>query len=243
MAMPVSQALVLELDAHTPCIKDRNSTQQENTLMRMYHLISTILGISRRYFTLAQQEKVIEALRFSAEKHARVYRKDEVTPYFMHVLEVLKIIFEMKVFDFKITIAAIIHDIVEDTKVTLKEIGRKFGSAIRNIVDLMTKHPDFSRKLRYWSLMREEPDLNCRWRVIVLKFADRIHNLMTLYVLPQEKQDCKLEETKTEFPLLYRILASTIMKLHKKGTLKKREYLSLPFRLNNRLIYEMGRYT
>ncbi len=243
MAMLVRQALVLELDIHTPCIKERGNRNQEDTMMRMHHLVSTILDISGRCFTKAQQEKVLESLRYSAEKHAGVYRKDGETPYFMHVLEVLKIIFEMKVFDFKITVAAIIHDIVEDTKVTLKEIGKKFGSAVKNIVDLMTKHPDFGKKLQYWFLMRVEPDLNCRWRVIVLKFADRIHNLMTLNAVPEDKRKAKLEETRIEFPLLYKVLASTIMKLHKKGTLKKREYLSLPFRLNNRLIYEMGGYS
>lgn len=241
--MPVYQALVLELDAYTPCILGTRTMVQENNLMRMFHLVSVILETCSRHFTQAQQAKVVDALRFSARCHAGVYRKDGTTPYFMHLLEVVKIIFEMKIFDFKITIAAILHDIVEDTDIELREIRKRFGSAIKNIVDLMTKHPNFGRKYRYWSLMREEPDLNCCWRVIVLKFADRIHNMMTLRALQEDKRKKKLEETRTEFPLLYRVLASTIMKLHKKGTLKKREYLSLPFRLNNRLIYEMERYT
>ncbi len=243
MAMPVYRALLMELDVYTPCIREAGSKKQEETLLRMFHLISTILDTCSRRLTVRQQEKVIEALRFSAESHAGVYRKDEITPYFMHLLEVVNILIQMKVYDFKVIVASILHDVVEDTEITLKEIGKRFGAAIKNIVNLMTKHPNFIRKYRYWTLMKDEPDLNCRWRVIVIKFADRIHNLMTLYVLQQDKIASKLKETIAEFPKLYTKLASTIMKLYKKGTIKNKEYLSLPFRLNNRLIYEMGRYT
>jgi (p)ppGpp synthase/HD superfamily hydrolase len=243
MAMPVYQTLIEELDAHTPCILEINNPQQVKSLLRMRYLIRTLLTLASKIFTQEQQEKLIEALRFSAKCHAGVYRKDGFTPYFMHLLEVVHILFEMKVYDFKLIISAILHDIVEDTEVTLKEIGKRFGAAIKNIVDLMTKHPNFIRKWRYWSLMKSEVDLNCRWRVIVLKFADRIHNLMTLGVLPLEKRTAKLHETKMEFPSLYRVLASTLVKLNKKGTIRNKSYSTLPFRLNNRLIYEMGRYS
>ncbi len=242
MAMPISQALTVELDAYTPCGQGVQRSFCENNFLRIHYLLCRLLEISGRHFTSRQQEKIVEALRFSAKRHAGVYRKDNVTPYFMHLLEVVYILFQMRVFDFKITISAILHDVVEDTSTGLKEISLLFGSAVKNIVDLMTKHPNLGRKSRYWVNMKKEADLNCRWRVIVLKFADRIHNLMTLYVLSIEKIKEKIAETIQEFPGLYKILASTILKLYKKGTIKKKEYLSLPFRLNNRLIYEMGHY-
>lgn len=243
MAMSVCQALAQELDEFTPCIHEKQKSLQENNLLRMHFLVGRLLEISAIHFTVRQQEKIVEALRFSAKRHAGVYRKDGVTPYFMHLLEVVYILFQMKVYDFKITISGILHDVVEDTSTGLKEISLLFGSAIKNTVDLMTKHPNLVRKSRYWVSMKMEADLNCRWRVIVLKFADRIHNLMTLYVLSIEKIKEKIAETIQEFPSLYKILASTILKLYKKGTIRKKEYLSLPFRLNNRLIYEMGHYT
>lgn len=243
MAMLLSRALTQELDTFTPCVQIPGSQKQEAILLRMHTLIQKILSASRDHFTTNQQEKVLEALRFSAKHHRGVYRKDGHTPYFMHLLEVVNIILEKKIFDFKIFVAAILHDTVEDTEVSLREVGKLFGSAVRNIVDLMTKHPNFIRKTLYWWSMRVEPDLNCRWRVIVIKFADRIHNLMTLDALPDWKKAEKLSETEREFPSLYKTLASTIMRLYKKGTIKNKSYLSLPFRLNNRLIYEMERYS
>lgn len=242
MAMPVALALTKELDIYTPCIFKEDNLSQIKMYERMYQLIGLILTAAAKYFSTKQQEKVVEALRFSARNHAGIRRKDKKTPYFMHLLEVVYIILTMGVYDYKIIVAAILHDVVEDTKATLKEIGRRFGAAIRNIVDLMTKHPNFVRKWRYWSIMKEEPDLNCRWRVLVLKFADRIHNIMTLKVLPEEKRREKLQETEREFPSLYKVLAKTYAKLRRRGTIKKYDSW-LPFRLNNRLIYEMRRYT
>ncbi len=239
--MPVALALTEELDIYTPCITNQGNKQEAKLFERMLFLVKVTLTITSRHFTKPQQEKVISALRFSAKHHAGIRRKDGVTPYFMHPLEIVYLLHQMEVYDFKIMVAAILHDVVEDTKVTLKEIARNFGSAIRNIVDLITKHPDSIRKWRYWSLMKEEPDLNCRWRVIVLKFLDRIHNMMTLWALQEEDQKRKLQETVQEFPSLYKVLVRTFIKLHKKGTLKKRNP-NLPFRLNNRLYYEMGRY-
>lgn len=243
MAMPVARALTLELDSHTPCVITIGDTKQENTFLRMLFLIKLILRISAQHFSLRQQSKILEALRFSAMNHAEVRRQDKVIPYFMHLLEVVFILLEMKVYDYKIIVSAILHDVVEDTEVTLKEIGHLFGAAVKNIVDLMTKHPNFVRKWRYWSLMKEEPDFHCRWRVIVLKFADRIHNIMTLDVMSEEKRHEKLRETIMEFPSLYRVLANTFAKLFRKGTLKNKSYHTLPFRLNNRLYYETGRYS
>lgn len=245
MAMPVARALTEELNVYTSCFLGENTPHpdlQEKNFLRMLFLIKLILKTTSEKFSKKQEEKIVAALYFSARHHAGVRRKDDITPYFMHLLEVVYILLEMRVYDFKIIVAAILHDVVEDTDVTLREIGILFGAAIKNIVDLMTKHPNFVRKWRYWSLMKEEPDLNCRWRVIVLKFADRIHNIMTLDVMPEEKRNEKLKETIQEFPGLYKVLASTFRKLYQRGTLRNKKNLFLPFRLNNRLIYEMGRY-
>lgn len=243
MAMSVARALTEELNNYTPCVLEIGNNFQEKMFLRMLSLIKIILQVSSQKFSRRQQEKIITALRFSAKNHAGIRRKDNVTPYFMHLLEVVYILLDMKVYDYKIIVSAILHDVVEDTTATLRQIGTIFGAAIKNIVDLMTKHPNFVRKWRYWSLMKEEPDLNCRWRVIVLKFADRIHNLMTLDAIPEEKRKEKLDETVREFPSLYKVLASTFEKLYRRGTLKNKQNRFLPFRLNNRLIYEMGRYT
>ena len=234
MAQSIAQALTRELDIYTPCIFGVNGEKEEENLSRTNFLIKVILRTCSEKFTKRQQDKVVEALKFSALHHKGVRRKDGFTPYFMHLLEVVQLLFSFKIFDFKLTVAAILHDVVEDTKVTLKEINTLFGSAIRNIVDLMTKHPNFVRKWRYWSIMKEEADLNCRWRVIVLKFMDRIHNLMTLDAVPEEDRRSKIWETEQEFPSLYRTLCLTLKKLKKRGTLKNKEYFTLPFPPNTK---------
>lgn len=243
MAMPVVSALTKELDAYTPCVVDIGNLDQEKIYRRMTFLIGTILEVARHHFTERQVAKIIEALYYSARKHGGVYRKDGITPYFLHPLEVVLLLIHFKVFDFKIIVAAILHDVVEDTEASLIEIGKIFGASVKNIVDIMTKHPDFVRKWRYWIIMKREPDLNTRWRVILLKYADRIHNLMTLEVVSDESKENKLQETRIEFPTLYEVLKETINRLYKKGTIKNKKYLQLPYILNNRLIYEMGRYT
>lgn len=241
MAMPVYQALIAELDQHTPCILNHGNKEQEKLFLRMCHLVRRLLIIASEKLSPAQQEKIIEALRRSAESHAKVYRKDGITPYLMHALEVTNILLSYKLHDFELLVASILHDVVEDTETTLEEIAQRFGQRVKQIVYLMSKHPDFGRKQLYWSLMKEEVDLSCRWRVLVLKFADRIHNLMTLGALPIEKQKGKLQETRAEFPSLYECLKGTFARLRERGTHPGRIHASLPQKLNVRLIKERVR--
>ena len=138
------------------------------------------------------QEKILEALRFAATQHKGIYRNDGFTPYLLHVLEVVYILIGKKIFDYNCIIAAIIHDVVEDTGAKIKEIRKRFGSVIARIVDLLSKHKNSFIRKAYWWRMRNEWNENIRWRVIVIKFADRIHNLMTLDKMPNESQKKKV---------------------------------------------------
>lgn len=242
MAMPITLALTEELDRYTPCIFEKDNLVQEENYRRLHYLVENILITCCEYFTTEQQLKALEALRFAAEKHQGVRRKDEVTPYLLHLLETVYVLLLLKVFDYKCIISAIIHDVVEDTETKIKEIKYRFGSTIGDIVNLLTKHPNFIRKHAYWFFMRNAVNEHVRWRVIVVKFADRIHNLMTLDKVSPERQAAKIEETLREFPALNQVLIKTLKKLTSKGTLKKEYYLHLPFHLNNRLAYELGRY-
>lgn len=242
MAMPIALALTEELDRYTPCIFEIDNLVQKENYRRLHYLVRIILVSCKKHFNIEQQTKALEALRFAAQKHQGVRRKDGVTPYLLHVLETVYILLSLKVFDYKCIISAIIHDVVEDTETKIKEIKRRFGATVGNIVGLLTKHPNFIRKHAYWFLMRNVGNEHERWRVIVVKFADRIHNLMTLDKVSPESRKAKIEETLREFPLLYKVLIKTLKKLMAKGILKKEHYLLLPFHLNNRLAYELGRY-
>ncbi len=245
MSMPLINvlALIKELDEYTPCIFIRGDRPQQINFERTSKLIYKIIKTSQAHFVHPQQEKVVEALRFAAFKHRGIYRKDEFTPYLLHVLETVCILIDQKVFDYKVIISAIIHDVVEDTDATKKEVQERFGSTIARIVELLTKHPNFIRRLGYWFLIRNEPDKNIRWRVIVIKFADRTHNMMTLGSIQKRKRLEKLKETREEFPLLYKVLIKTLRQLRKEEVLEKDRYMQLPFHLNNRLFYEMERFT
>jgi (p)ppGpp synthase/HD superfamily hydrolase len=242
MALDVIFALSEELDSYTPCILVPNDVKQENNFTRLHFLVRKTIDTSMRKFNRAQQGKVLEALRYAAEKHQNFRRDDKVTPYLLHILEVVCILIDMQVYDYKTIVAATLHDVVEDTEATLKDIAKTFGVSISRMVDLLSKHPNFIRKKFYWVRMKNEPNLHILWRVLVIKFGDRIHNMMTLDVVSKERREKKLAETEREFPELYKVLVKTFRKLRKKNIFTAKRYLYLPFHLNNRLFYEMEKY-
>ncbi len=242
MAMSISHALAKELDSYTPCVLDDGNNYQQVNMQRLQYLVCKVLEIAANHFNKEQQEKINEALRFAAVQHKNIYREDKITPYILHVLEVVYILIDQRIFDFNCIIAAIIHDVVEDTGAKLKEIRKRFGSTIASIVDLLSKHKNKFIRKAYWFRMRHEWNENIRWRVIVIKFADRIHNIMTLDVMPLESQRKKRKETYEEFPQLYQVLVKTLRKLRRKGVIQKEYYVLLPFKLNNRLAFELSRY-
>lgn len=242
MAMSISYALAKELDAYTPCIIDEGDSKQIVNYRRLIFLVHKILDTSARYFNKEQQAKILEALRYASVQHKGVYRKDGFTPYLLHVLEVLNVLIDEKVLDYSSTVAAIIHDVVEDTGAKLREIRKRFGTVIEHIVDLLSKHKNSLIRKAYWWRIRNEWNENIRWRVIVIKFADRIHNLMTLDKMPEESKKRKLLETHEEFPALYKVLVKTLRKLLRKGVIQKEHYILLPFKLNSRLAFELSRY-
>jgi (p)ppGpp synthase/HD superfamily hydrolase len=242
MAMSIAYALTKELDTYTPCILDEGNNPQQVNFHRLVYLIWSILKTSTEHFNKEQQEKILEALRFAATQHKGIYREDTFTPYLLHVLEVVSILIGENVFDYSCLVAAIIHDVVEDTGAKIKEIKKRFGSVIARIVDLLSKHKNTLVRKAYWWRMRNEWNENIRWRAIVIKFADRIHNLMTLDVMPEESKKRKIEETILEFPFMYEVLVKTLRKLRRKGVIQKEYYVLLPFQLNNRLAHELSHY-
>ncbi len=242
MAMSIAYALAKELDTYTPCILDEGNSVQQLNFQRLVSLICKILKTSTEHFNKEQQEKILEALRFATIQHKGIYRKDEFTPYLLHVLEVVSILIGENIFDYSCLIAAIIHDVVEDTGAKIKEIKKRFGSVVASIVDLLSKHKNIFIRKAYWWRMRNEWNENIRWRAIVVKFADRIHNLMTLSVMSPENQQKKIQETLNEFPSLYKVLVKTLRKLRREGVIRKESYLLLPFQLNNRLAHELSHY-
>lgn len=142
-------------------------------------------------------ELVNKAFEYANKKHFGVTR---ITgdDYITHPLSVAMILTDINA-DAQCLAAALLHDTVEDTDSTKEEITELFGSEVSSLVDGVTK----INRLHF-STTSEQVAANQRKilvglsedvRVIIIKLADRLHNLRTLYVMPEEKQKKKAKET------------------------------------------------
>jgi GTP pyrophosphokinase len=145
----------------------------------------------------ADVDMVRRAYIFSARAHQGQTRMSG-EPYMIHPLEVAKILADFKL-DAATVTAAILHDTIEDTPSTLDEVRELFGDEVAKLVDGMTKLSRIELQSR-----EEREAQNFRKmivamandiRVILIKLADRLHNMRTLSFLPPEKQLRTAQET------------------------------------------------
>jgi guanosine-3',5'-bis(diphosphate) 3'-pyrophosphohydrolase len=138
-----------------------------------------------------------KAYHFSREAHCS-QKRSEGSPYIKHPLEVASILAEMKMDPASIS-AGLLHDTIEDTGTTIEDIGEIFGKEIAFIVKALTKlsKVEFRTKKEAQAenfrkmLLAMSEDV----RVILIKFADRLHNMRTLEHLPESKQQRIAAET------------------------------------------------
>jgi guanosine-3',5'-bis(diphosphate) 3'-pyrophosphohydrolase len=159
---------------------------------------------------LSDQDKqlVQRAYVFAAKAHQGQFRLSG-EEYIEHPVAVARILSELEG-DAHTLAAALLHDVVEDTDVTIEEIRQEFGVEIARLVDGVTK----LSRIQFHSRMEEQVS-NLRkmflamaedWRVVVIRLADRMHNLRTLDALPVEKQKQTAEETLDIYaPLAHRL--------------------------------------
>jgi GTP diphosphokinase / guanosine-3',5'-bis(diphosphate) 3'-diphosphatase len=135
-------------------------------------------------------------------------RRASGEPYIAHPLEVATIVAQKIPFDDVTVAAALLHDTVEDTDISLELIEAEFGHEMRRIIDGLTKidHVFESRELGQAENVRKLMlSMASDIRVILVKFADRLHNMNTLGSLPQPKQLKIASETRDLFvPLAHR---------------------------------------
>jgi GTP pyrophosphokinase len=156
----------------------------------------------------ADEDLLRRAYLFSAREHRGQIRKSG-EPYLVHPLEVANILAELKL-DPICVATGLLHDIVEDTKVPLEIIEQYFGPEIAHLVDGLTK----ISKLDHAS-HEERQALNMRKmllamvddvRVVLIKLADRLHNMRTLEYLPGEKRRRIAQETLDVYaPIAHRL--------------------------------------
>jgi guanosine-3',5'-bis(diphosphate) 3'-pyrophosphohydrolase len=149
------------------------------------------------YFTSEQREIIRRAFWFGASAHVGQTRKSG-EPYITHPLSVAGILADIHLDSDSLT-AAILHDVVEDTPITHREIAQNFGDDVANLVDGVTK----LGKLEFSSPQEAQAE-NFRkmimamardLRVILIKLADRLHNLRTLGVMRPDKRQRIARET------------------------------------------------
>jgi guanosine-3',5'-bis(diphosphate) 3'-pyrophosphohydrolase len=173
-------------------------------MMRQYELVERV----RKYDPTADENLLNRAYVYAMMAHGNQKRASG-DPFFSHPLEVAAILTELKLDDATI-VAALLHDVIEDTDVTRAEIDSKFGPEIGALVDGLTK----LKKLDLVSKKAEQAEnfrkllvaISSDIRVLLIKLADRLHNMRTLeHMKPQSRARVSEETLEIYAPLAGRM--------------------------------------
>jgi GTP diphosphokinase / guanosine-3',5'-bis(diphosphate) 3'-diphosphatase len=169
--------------------------------------LKVLLEYARRHLHEVDEEMLRRAFALAYWAH-REDRRASGEAYIVHPLEVATLVAQKIPFDDVTVAAALLHDTVEDTDISLELIESEFGSEMRRIIDGLTKidHVFESRELGQAENVRKLMlSMANDIRVILVKFADRLHNMRTLESLPAPKQLKIASETRDLFvPLAHR---------------------------------------
>ena len=169
------------------------------------------------------REQIEAAYRLAEEKH-REQKRSSGEPYIIHPLSVAAILVGLGM-DSQSVMAGLLHDVVEDTDCTLEDIQKQFGKEVALLIDGVTKLgkiPYSSREEQQAEnlrkmLMAMAEDI----RVIIIKFADRMHNLSTLeYMSPQKQRDKAVECLEVYAPIAHRLGIRTVKEYMEDVSLK-----------------------
>lgn len=143
-----------------------------------------------QYLTVEQRSEIEMAYLFAKEAHGTQARYTG-EPYITHPLTVALILAQMRM-DPQTLMAAILHDVIEDTPVTQAEIIEKFGKEVADLVDGVTKltqiHFENYAQAQAENFRKMVMAMTSDIRVILVKLADRLHNMRTLSALPPDKR-------------------------------------------------------
>ena len=162
-------------------------------MLSVDHLISAV----KEYNPKANISLINRAYAFGLTAHSGQMRKSG-EPFFSHPIQVAKILTELKLDDASI-VTALLHDTIEDTKMSFKDVSDLFGSEIANLVDGVTKLSN----LEVASLEKKQAEnfrklivaISKDLRVLLVKLADRLHNMRTIKAVSNERQLVKANET------------------------------------------------
>lgn len=147
--------------------------------------------------TDAKRDRIERAIEVAYEAHKGMMRKAG-GPYILHPIEVAQIVATEVGLGSTSVICALLHDVVEDTDQTLEDLQREFGSKVAEIVDGLTKIKVYNKS---WVVQKAENfkkilfALGKDVRVILIKLADRLHNMRTMDAMDPKKQELIASET------------------------------------------------
>ena len=158
-------------------------------------------------------DMVQKAFEFANEAHKGVRRRSG-EPYILHPIAVAKIVVSNIGLGYKSIIAALLHDVVEDTDYTVDDLKNLFGDKVATLVEGLTKiktvldneDKAVQKSMQAENFKRILLTLNDDVRVVLIKLADRLHNCRTIEFMPDHKRDKILSETMFVFiPLAHRL--------------------------------------
>jgi len=160
-------------------------------------------------FSAVESKNLLRALDFTTQKHEGQMRKNGIDPYVKHPIEVARILLKINA-PYPLVAAALLHDVLEDTETSKEEMSKNFDAEVTKLVDGVTK----LKKYKFKSIEEEEAENFRKFYlamaddtdVVVIKLADRLHNMQTISGLTPLKQIAYAQETRD----LYAPLASRL---------------------------------